>query len=76
MGELPMTGPQIMASVTIDADYLAEIADDPSEPRTILGWGLTIAGESYLDNGATEGIVHLGQDGGKESRHVGTWRVY
>ena len=62
-----------MATVRIDQDYWDELDEDGRQ--RIVGWGLVIAGESMID-GETSGPVFLGQDGGKESRHVGTWSTY
>ena len=71
---------ELIVSVKIDDDFLAEI-DAGAESaynwtrEGIAGWGATIAGESYSD-GKREGPVFLGQDGGTNSRHVGTWRAF
>lgn len=72
--------PRVLASVSIDQDFIDEIArgDDSAfnwTEESIVGWGLTIAGESYME-GKRSGPVFLGQDGGYESRHVGTWKAY
>lgn len=66
-----------MVSVWIDDDYLAELTAEGKDPHVIVGWGITIAGESYNSSSDdTEGPVFLGNDGGYESRHVGHWKVY
>lgn len=60
--------------VRIDDEYKAGLS--PDEVQAIVGWGITIAGESYNGSGQTNGPVFTGQDGGYRSQHVGTWAVY
>lgn len=73
--------PTLMAAVWIDPEFLAEIDAGAATAfnwtrESIAGWGLTIAGKTFHAEGRREGVVHLGQDGGRESRHVGRWEVF
>lgn len=71
---------QVMISVWIDDDFIAEIESGAESAfnwtvESITSWGATIAGEG-VHEGEREGPVFLGNDGGATSRHVGHWKSF